>query len=81
MNTKITNPTKLNTDYTNKLREELENKLNHINIHAPIEETWKCFKESFLNTSLKTLPTKNKVQEKQSPRKTKSKKNNGSLTK
>ena len=65
MNTKITNPTKLNIDYTNKFREKLENKLNHINIHAPIEETWKCFKERFLNTSLKTLPTKNKVQEKQ----------------
>ena len=54
----ITNPAILNTDIIEKFREKLETNFNNINLHQPIEDTYKCFKESFVNASITTFPKK-----------------------
>ena len=56
--TKITNPTKFNADNINKFKEKLGSNLEDINFHEPIENTYKLFKESFVNATIKTLPKK-----------------------
>ena len=60
----ITNPAKLNTDIIKKFREKLETNFKNINLHQPIEDTYKCFKESFVNASITTFPKKTMFEKK-----------------
>ena len=41
-----------------KFKEKLGSNLENINFHEPIEDTYKLFKESFVNATITTLPKK-----------------------